>query len=167
MNFDDKTYTNAQALAELYHDTSTFNEISGGSNELSEQSIAEQFAYIEEEFQEFVHGHLNNDLTETTDGIVDTFVTLFGYMQKIQKKYGIDFAKAMELIGQNNLDKYPCDEEVAIDTVEMYKNKGVETYYTYNPDYDCYVIRDKVTNKVKKPIGFKGVDLSSCFPTLQ
>ena len=85
-------------------------------------------------------------------------------MQKMQNRYGIDFAKAMDLIAENNLSKYPTDEQVAIDTVQMYKDQGLETYYTFYPESLCYVIRDSKTNKIKKPVGFKSVDLSVCFP---
>lgn len=152
------------SLKELYFDTNTFNMIAGNDQKITDQDFEDQFKVVVEEMKEFQEGHTNRDLVETIDGIVDNFVVLFGYMQKMQNRYGIDFAKAMDLIAENNLSKYPTEEQVAIDTVQMYKDQGLETYYTFYPESLCYVIRDSKTNKIKKPIGFKPVDLSDCFP---
>jgi len=152
------------ALEGLYLATNTFNMIAGNDQKITDQDFEDQFKVVVEEMKEFQEGHTDKDLVETVDGIVDNFVVLFGYMQKMQNRYGIDFAKAMDLIAENNLSKYPTDEQVAIDTVQMYKDQGLETYYTFYPESLCYVIRDSKTNKIKKPVGFKSVDLSVCFP---
>jgi len=163
MKEHEETYT-AISLEGLYFATNGFNMIAGNDNKISDQDFEDQFKVVVEEMKEFQDGHANKDLVETTDGIIDSFVVLFGYMQKMQNRYGIDFAKAMDLIAENNLSKYPTEEQVAIDTVKMYQEKGLETYYTYNAESACYVIRDSKTNKIKKPVGFKSVDLSVCFP---
>jgi len=163
MKEHEETYT-AISLEGLYFATNGFNMIAGNDNKISDQDFEDQFKVVVEEMKEFQDGHNNKDLVETTDGIIDSFVVLFGYMQKMQNRYGIDFAKAMDLIAENNLSKYPTEEQVAIDTVKMYQEKGLETYYTYNAESACYVIRDSKTNKIKKPVGFKSVDLSVCFP---
>lgn len=152
------------ALEGLYLATNTFNMIAGNDQKITDQDFEDQFKVVVEEMKEFQDGHTNKDLVETTDGIIDSFVVLFGYMQKMQNRYGIDFAKAMDLIAENNLSKYPTEEQVAIDTVQMYKDQGLDTYYTFYPESLCYVIRDSKTNKIKKPVGFKSVDLSVCFP---
>ena len=152
------------ALEGLYLATNTFNMIAVNDQKITDQDFEDQFKVVVEEMKEFQDGHANKDLVETVDGIVDSFVVLFGYMQKMQNRYGIDFAKAMDLIAENNLSKYPTDEQVAIDTVQMYKDQGLETYYTFYPESRCYVIRDSKTNKIKKPVGFESVDLSVCFP---
>lgn len=154
----------ASALGDLYFATNTFNIIAGNHKKITDQDFEDQFKVVVEEMKEFQEGHTTKNLEEITDGVIDTFVTLFGYMQKMQDRHGIDFAKAMRLIGDNNLDKYPTEEQVAIDTVQMYKEQGLDTHYTFYPESLCYVIRDSKTNKIKKPIGFKPVDLSDCFP---
>lgn len=160
----DMEFQTAKSLEGLFFATNSFNLVAGNELKISDQDFEDQFKVVVEEMKEFQEGHTNKDLKETTDGIIDSFVTLFGYMQKLQVRYGIDFAKAMDKIAVNNLEKYPLDEQVAIDTVKMYQEKGLETYYTYNAESACYVIRDSKTNKIKKPIGFKDVDLSDCFP---
>ena len=154
------------SVGELYEDTYAFNDISGAIRETSDESFVSQIDFIEEEFNELKHGVLNNDNVETLDGLVDCAVTLMGYMQKFHFTTGADIGTAMQLVATNNLEKYPKTKQLAEDTVKMYADKGVDTYYTYNDTYQVYVIRDKITGKVKKPMGFKSVDLSSCFPKL-
>ena len=163
MKEHEETYT-AISLEGLYFATNAFNMIAGNDNKISDQDFEDQFKVVVEEMKEFQDGHTTKNLVETVDGIVDNFVVLFGYMQKMQNRYGIDFAKAMDLIAENNLSKYPTEEQVAIDTVQMYKDQGLETYYTFHPESLRYVIRDSKTNKIKKPIGFESVELSVCFP---
>lgn len=153
-------------VMDLYGDTYAFNSISGAIQETSDESFINQLDFVEEEFNEFKHGVLTNDNIETLDGLVDCMVTIMGYMQKFQFTTGADIGLAMELIAKNNLSKYPETRDLAEMTVGMYADEGIETYYTYNEDYQVYVIRDKVTGKVKKPFGFKPVDLSVCFPKL-
>jgi len=100
------------SLEGLYFATNTFNMIAGNDQKITDQDFEDQFKVVVEEMKEFQDGHTNKDLVETTDGIIDSFVVLFGYMQKMQNRYGIDFAKAMDLIAENNLSKYPTEEQV-------------------------------------------------------
>jgi len=161
-----KHHSNYATVGNLWCDTYSFNSISGAIQETSDESFISQLDFIEEEFNEFKHGVLTNDNIKTLDGLVDCLVTLMGYMQKMQYTTGANIAHAMDLIAENNLSKYPKDRSIAEQTVEFYKQKGTETYVSYNEDYQVYVIRDKATGKVKKPVGFKAVDLSVCFPKL-
>ena len=163
---DNTSYAGTLSSGELYSDTYAFNSISGSIQETSQKSFSEQLSFIEEEFEELQEAHADFDNVEALDACVDILVTVMGYMQKMQYTYGADVAKAMDLIAENNLSKYPPTKELAEQTVKMYADKGVETYYTYNEDYQVYVIRDKITGKVKKPVGFKPVDLSVCFTKL-
>lgn len=163
---DNTSYAGTLSSGELYSDTYAFNSISGSIQETSQKSFGDQLSFIEEEFEELQEGHADFDKVESLDACVDILVTVMGYMQKMQYTYGADVAKAMDLIAENNLSKYPPTKELAEQTVKMYADKGVATHYTYNEDYQVYVIRDSITGKVKKPIGFKPVDLSVCFPKL-
>lgn len=160
---DNTSYAGALSSGELYSDTYAFNSISGSIQETSQKSFGDQLSFIEEEFYELKDA--TNDV-DSLDACVDILVTVMGYMQKMQYTYGADVAKAMDLIAENNLSKYPPTKELAEQTVKMYADKGVATHYTYNEDYQVYVIRDSITGKVKKPVGFKPVDLSVCFPKL-
>jgi len=161
-----KHHSNYATVGNLWCDTYSFNSISGSIQETSLESFSGQLSFIREEFNELEEAFDDSDNVEALDACVDILVTVMGYMQKMQYTTGANIAHAMNLIAENNLSKYPKDRSVAEQTVQMYTDKGIETYYTYNEDYQVYVIRDKVTGKVKKPVGFQPVDLSVCFPKL-
>lgn len=154
----------ANAVEQLYLDSAVFNEISGSATNNSLESFQLQRDLIKEEFLELSEGLDTNDLEEQLDGVVDVLVTAFGYLQKLANTYDIDVAEACNRVAANNLTKYPVDEQVAYDTVQMYKEKGVATYYEKSEDHGVYVIRDAVTNKVKKPKGFVPVSLADLIP---
>ena len=151
-------------VQDLFKDTDTFNRISNNYQDITQTAFDNQLNLVIEEHNELVMAHKEQNIVEICDAICDSLITLFGYQRKIEECYGVDFSKAMNLVADNNLEKYPLDEQVAIDTVKMYQEKGLDTYYTFYPEGLCYVIRDSKTNKIKKPIGFKPVDLSDCFP---
>lgn len=161
-----ENYNNGHSVENLWDDTYAFNSISGSIQETSLESFSGQLSFIREEFNELEEAFDNSDNVEALDACVDILVTVMGYMQKMQYTTGANIAYAMDLIAENNLSKYPKDRAVAEQTVEFYKQNGTETYISYNEDYQVYVIRDKLTGKVKKPVGFEPVDLSVCFPKL-
>ena len=154
----------ANAVQQLYLDSAVFNEISGSSTDNSRESFDLQRNLIKEEFQELSDALDSNDLEGQLDGVVDVLVTAFGYLQKLQETYSIDVAKACDRVGANNLTKYPVSQQVAFDTVTNYANKGVRTYYEKSEDHGVYVIRDAITKKVKKPLGYVSVELGDLIP---
>lgn len=164
--FPSFTYTESKAFEDLFRSTCIFNTCANSDVQFTDKDLVNQFEYIREEIDELKDGIDNQDIVEQLDGAVDSIVTLVGYMQKIRNRYGIDLAKAFDLIAQNNLDKFPKDIGTAEATVKMYEAQGIETYIQKNEQYDCYVIRDKNTDKVKKPIGFVPVNLADCFPKI-
>lgn len=151
-------------IQELFEDTDKFNSIAGAYNDLSKESFDGQFKIIQEEFKEFSDGHELNDLVEICDGLVDSYVTLFGYQRKLEEKYGIDFSSIMRKIAENNLSKFPNIEKsmqgVVINTVRMYLDKDTPVKTEFNEEYEVFVIKDARTGKVKKPIDFVPVDIT-------
>lgn len=167
MEFYDDNEKNAFGIFQLALDSFLFNTVSGQDEELTKKDFEDQFKLIQSELDELKEGLLTDDFTEQLDGCVDVLVTVFGFMQRLHNFKGVDLVKACDLIGQNNISKFVKDESVAKQTVEMYKQKGADTYYSFNEKFKLFVVRDSKTNKVKKPVTFKDVDLSNCFPTLQ
>lgn len=156
-----------QAIAELAADSCAFNDISGASKEITQQAFLEQLDYLVEEVREIQEGIETKNKVEILDGIVDTLVVTFGMLQKLKNTYDCNIVEACNRIGINNLSKYPVDQDTVHQTQDMYDAKGVDTYWTFNDEYQVFVIRDKEKNKVKKPYGFVPVDLTDCFPTSQ
>ena len=151
----------------LYEDSLSFNMISGQINELTDQGFKDQLKLIQEEVKELEESLDNYDKVEQLDACLDILVTTFGYMQRLVRLYGCDVFDASLLVGENNLSKFPTSEEIAVKSVQNYTQKNLQTEYTYNKDYDVFVIRDSLTGKVKKPVGYSSVNLAGCFPKVQ
>ena len=136
-------------------------ETSGG------EITGDQLKLIQSELAELEEGLNNSDPIEQLDGCLDVLVTTFGYLQRMESRYGINISGASSLVGENNLSKFHTTEEEALKTVAFYTAKNVQTYHLYNPEYDLWIVRDSNTNKVKKPYFFKDVVLNEVFPKVQ
>jgi 6-phosphofructokinase len=133
------------SMSVLWADTLAFNRING----------------------QLAEGLESDDKVEQLDGCIDVLVTTMGYMQRMAEAYGCDLAQAAELVGANNLSKFPTSMEVAMQSVPYYKAKGIPVEVKVNEAYNVWVVRNTETGKVMKPVDYVSVDLSKCFPTLQ
>lgn len=159
------------AIQGLYDDTFTFNRVKGlfegGTDQQNYEDVIGQMKIINSEVLELGNGVITSDLEEIVDGCIDTLVTTFGMMQILEKHYNIDFGLACKLIAENNLQKYvsrystDC-KEIIERTIQMYDDQGVEVKVGYDEESEVYYFLDSA-GKVRKPFGFKSVDLSSCF----
>lgn len=137
-----------------------FNNIAGALREVSWEDFKNQQSRLLEEVNEITEALNSKDIVETLDGVVDVMVVSLGMAAKLAM-LGVDVGEAFRRVAENNLSKFPKDEQTAIDTVEFYKTeKQTETYYTKSDCADCYVIRRKSDNKIMKPKGYQSVDLS-------
>ena len=149
-------------LNTIYDKTKAFNDIAGNSGKLDEDGIRVQYKVIVEEVSEIGEGIDANDAKELLDGVIDSFVTLCGLATKLEA-LGYDMQTAAFDTCMNNLSKFPESEQVAIDTVAMYAEQGIQTSYYFNETYGKYVILD-TNGKIRKPVGFVSNDLSHCIP---
>lgn len=138
----------------------SFNATAGNFDNLDtvegiSEALSSQVALILEEVKETIEA---KNSIEALDGIVDVLVTAFGYAQMLEH-IGVDVAKAMNLIAENNLSKFPLSAEDARRSVEMYTSKGINVTAIKNDGR--WVIKDE-KGKVRKPYNYKPVDLSSC-----
>lgn len=152
-------------MSTLYELTKQFNDISGANKELSLKSMREQFLYIDEEVEEINEALYNDDLVELLDGCLDTIITVFGMLQKLEA-LGVDINSAAIDTAMNNLSKYTPSPAVAHATRErkLYSG-GIETTVGFNEVENCYVIRNANTGKIIKPFNFVPNDLSSYITT--
>ena len=152
------TYT----LNNFKKDQDDFNIISGQADNTSPLDIKNQLDLIKEEVFE-----LDTDIqTLNFEGIVgetvDVLFTALGLVQKLENK-GINMKKAMKIIAEANLSKFPLLYSDAEESEEFYKNKGINVKVSYNEDYEVYVIKDE-NDKVRKSVNFVKADVSSCVP---
>ena len=149
-------------LVYLFENSLRACEIAGQDQEIDKKAMQQQLGYIQSEVQEIADALQEDDLVEVLDGCVDTLVTVFGMLQKLQG-HGAWLEKAFVKTADNNLSKFPESEEVALQSQQFYREtKNKETKIQYNPEYKRYVIRD-MQGKYLKPKGFVENDLSDCF----
>ena len=105
--------------------------------------------------KKFVPSMQENNLVEFIDAMVD-IVWMVGngvYMGNLEDVYD----KASENIRQSNMSKFCDTEEIAKESIEEYKNKGVETYYEQVGTF--FVIYRKSDGKVLKSKYYTKADI--------
>ena len=150
-------------LVYLFENSLRACEIAGQDQEIDKKAMQQQLGYIRSEVQEIADALQEDYLVEVLDGCVDTLVTVFGMLQKLQG-HGAWLEKAFVKTADNNLSKFPESKEVALQSQQFYlETKNKETKIQYNPEYKRYVIRD-MQGKYLKCKGFVENNLSDCFP---
>ena len=144
-------------------DNYKFNILAGKDKLVSLQDLKEQLALVQEEVQEIADGLDSNNPVEVLDGLVDVYVVLDGLKQKLEN-LGFDIPEASYRVAGNNLTKFPISKENAEETKQMYLDKGMDVIVEYNPVFERWVVKDQ-QGKVRKPIGFKSVELDDLVPS--
>ena len=144
-----------------------FNAISGADKETDIKSIDKQLGFVLDEARELKDAVNNYYLAFTEEGEIvkealDVLVTVVGLLQKMQNR-GYDIEAAANEVGLNNLSKYPKTHTEALQSLQDLTKQGVNAYVSYNPVYNCYVIRDVENGKVRKPSNYVKVN-SDNFP---
>ncbi len=152
-------------LNKLIKDTLIFNEISGSDKEVSLLDIDRQIKFTQDEAKELKDALSHFYLTGQNEGEIvkealDVIVCAVGVLQKMQT-LGYDITSCANIVGENNLSKYPCSHEEAMQSLQDLASKGVNACVSYNPEYNVYVIRDVQEGKVRKPSGYQKVDSDS------
>lgn len=139
-----------------------FNLISGQYYQSTRAAMEQQFRLIAEETQEIRAELDENNIVGVLDGCIDTLYVTLGMLHKLEY-LGCDVQGAMRQVAEDNLDKFPLDEQTADETVLLLTNQGNTVKKEYNHLHERWVVKDN-HNKVKKPVGFKPTDLSKYVP---
>lgn len=101
-----------------------------------------------------------NELTSHVDSPVYSLISL-AYRLYNNENLGIDFKKALELVCDNNLTKFPeYDVELMNKTFDLYGESVVCLNHNYVDGRKLMVFKRVSDGKVMKPYGYKPVDLS-------
>lgn len=158
------TMTDSYWIQTLYDETHEFNEIAGNNVKFDKDALKAQLKLIKEEVQELDDAiNIDNSPVDMLDAVIDTYVVLNGFASKLVA-LGFDMRRAADRTAENNLSKFPDNEQVAINTVKSLKEQGVDAVYEYDSRYDAYRIIDS-NGKIRKPVGFTSNDLSDLVPT--
>lgn len=126
-----------------------------------EPFIESKMALIREEMSELEEAVKNKDLIETVDALTDILYVVLGMGYGIN----VNLDQAFKIVHESNMSKICLTEEIAIQTVEWYKEN--EPRYT-TPTYRVnsagnYVVYDEKTRKILKSIYYKPAELNYLF----
>jgi len=155
-------YTTQYTVLNLQQDADKFNDISGSAQKTTKDDIKNQIVLMEEEVKETFNDFEANDLVGVLDGCIDTLYVTLGLLQKL-KNLGVDTEGAMKQVAEDNLSKFPSSLQEAIDSIISYQNQGTNVNMEQNTEHRVYVLKDQ-NDKVRKPKGFVGTDLSKYVP---
>lgn len=137
-------------LNKLYQEVLIFNTLAGNLDNVDKNSIALQLDLQQEEYIETVDAFDNKDAIELVDGAIDQIVVGLGLLQKLEAA-GVNVEDAFTRINQNNLSKFS----------DSILSQPPNTTAEFNKRWEKWVFKDKNTGKVKKPLDFSPVELSS------
>ena len=104
---------------------------------------------IEEELDELIYAINEEDLVEIADACGDL---LFVVMQALNI-HGLDVERVIDIVYNSNMSKMASTEEEAIESVENYHTKGVESFYEKRDGR--YAILRTNDGKLLKAVSFK------------
>lgn len=152
-----------------YEEVYKFNAVAGNLNTpATYEQLKDQLALVQEELTETLDkGILSENNTEIADGACDMLVTLFGFVQMLERS-GYDIVGAMEAVCANNNTKFIPDggegaTRIINNSIRAYDKKGERVSYHYNKEYGVFVLKDG-NGKVRKPIGFESVNVEAFIP---
>lgn len=141
---------NQETLLWCFQNIIEFNEIGGNQVGVVDPSLEAKM--LKDEVKEYFDAAMAGDQKEVLDGQGDTMVVLIGTIWK--HRNWDKFPEVLKAICDSNMSKF-CDTlEDAKDTVDHYKDLGIETGYVFNEKFNKYVIKDK-KGKILKSIKFK------------
>jgi len=150
------------SLSTFKRNADKFNTISGSAQKTTPSDIYNQIQLMKEEYLETILAFDHSDMTGVLDGCVDVLYVTLGLLQKLQNA-GVDTEGAMKQVAQDNLKKFPKRVKEVTDSLRHYKDQDLELTVDKNFEYNVYVLKDQ-NDKVRKPLGFVGTDLSKYVP---
>ncbi len=149
-------------IQQAYEQVRKFNLIAGNlvpaNHEKALDGLINQLEFIQSELDEAVDGFHMQDSVELVDGACDLFVTVSGFMQKLEA-CGVNIEKALARVVDNNNAKFPS-------TFDHKNNPDLQPDNTavVFTDYGHVVYKREFDGKVQKPTNFVPVDITSCVP---
>ena len=151
------------ALLEFKRKCNDFGVIAGKDGVPSEDDLRNQVRLITEEAKELKDTlEMGEPLINTLQELTDVLVVSLGLLEMFRElKYDVD--GALLAVADCNLSKFTQSGKVFLDSRGDYLSKGINVNSQYNAEYDVWVLKDE-NDKVRKPIGFKKVNLEEFKP---
>ena len=113
---------------------------------------------IEEELMEYIEAVAKNDIVEIADAGCDLMV----YVLQIMLGYGFSKQQMLDAFDEvcaSNMSKSCSSMSIAVQSKNIYLDKGVDCYIEQTPDAEKYVVKRTSDNKVLKGIEYFKPDI--------
>ena len=154
-------------LMQYDYDVETFHLLVASKASTKDQILQQTKMVVEESEELKAEIDMNVSGENILKEACDVLYVALGFMQKLEKA-GFDIRGAMKVIADNNLSKFIKNDEDTQErlnnTVEKYRQKGIDTYVSYDENNDVYCVRHSVNHKVMKPYGYVTADVSEFVP---
>ena len=143
--------------------------VGGGGIQCSNSDIYNQIKLVEEETKELcdeLTGTTETDITpELLKESIDVLYVVTGLLIKLKAR-GVQVETALQMVCENNLDKFIEANEDFTDTIignslKYYAEQDVSVYAKLNAIDGYWSILDS-NQKLRKPFGYSKVDLTEC-----
>lgn len=149
-------------MQDFYESVKKFNSIAGNAGTTVKDFKTQQRNVYEECIKEVEEALNENNAVKLLDGVVDGLYVVLGQLHKLELM-GCDIYGAIKQVCADNLLKFPSDISIAQKSVVNYNSVNTNVSYTYNEEYNCYVLKDS-NGKIRKPFNFVSTDLSKYVP---
>lgn len=112
---------------------------------------------LQEELNELKNAIAANDIVEVADALCDLQYVLSGAV--LEFGLGDKFPELFDEVQRSNMSKACQTEQEALDTIEDYRKKGIDTFFEYNEETNLYPVYRKVDNKILKSINYSKTNL--------
>ena len=116
---------------------------------------------LQEELNELKQAIVDNNIVEIADALCDLQYVLNGAILEFGLKDS--FTELFDEVHDSNMSKTCSTERQAKETVDLYTDKGIETYYQLannsNADFRSYNVYRKSDNKVLKNKDYRPANL--------
>lgn len=139
-----------------------FNDIAGNFDNVTHNTLLSQAKCVAEEGIELEQSVLSNNPNEILKECIDCMVVVVG-MFKMLEQQGYDTLSAWKEVNSNNMSKFTislCDVD---ESIEHYKDNGIEVTAEYNDFYNVYVLKDSA-GKVRKPLSYNKASVACYTP---
>lgn len=114
-------------------------------------------ALLQEELDELKKAIDDNNLVEAADALCDLQYVLSGAV--LEFGLASKFPELFDEVQRSNMSKACQTEQEALDTIEEYRKKGIDTFFEYNEETDLYPVYRKADTKILKSINYSKADL--------
>lgn len=157
----------SKSIASAYQSVKKFSEIAGVLDNPTYDTVDLYNSLAFEELSESITALEENDPVEILDGAIDEFYIVCGKLA-ILDKMGYNVEEGIRRVCENNLSKFPQQTEDGGHEVFALENgytmEGKAIFNKVLKAFEVYTVYQDANGKIRKPEGFKSVDLSDLVP---